>query len=88
MPAHRTTSNCASSRPTARVPCSPRPSSAAAAGLPNAALLYAFLALPLVTFKIVAAIDWEALRLWFKGANGATPKCRNREYHLGGRQRQ
>jgi uncharacterized protein len=28
----------------------------------------AFLALPLVTLKIMAAIHWEALRLWLKGA--------------------
>jgi DUF1365 family protein len=27
-------------------------------------------ALPLVTFKIVAAIHWDALRLWLKGAPG------------------
>ena len=31
-------------------------------------LLRAFFALPLVTLKIVAAIHWEALRLWLKGA--------------------
>jgi DUF1365 family protein len=31
-------------------------------------LLRAFLALPLVTMKIMAAIHWEALRLWLKGA--------------------
>ena len=31
-------------------------------------LLRAFFALPLVTLKIVAAIHWEALRLWVKGA--------------------
>jgi DUF1365 family protein len=31
-------------------------------------LLRAFLAFPLVTFKIMAAIHWEALRLWLKGA--------------------
>jgi uncharacterized protein len=36
--------------------------------LTTAALLRAFFALPLVTFKIVAAIHWEALRLWLKGA--------------------
>ena len=34
----------------------------------TAALSRAFFALPLVTFKIVAAIHWEALRLWLKGA--------------------
>ena len=31
-------------------------------------LLRAFLGLPLVTMKIMAAIHWEALRLWLKGA--------------------
>jgi DUF1365 family protein len=31
-------------------------------------LLRAFFVLPLVTLKIVAAIHWEALRLWLKGA--------------------
>ena len=31
-------------------------------------LLRAFLGFPLVTFKIMAAIHWEALRLWIKGA--------------------
>jgi DUF1365 family protein len=36
--------------------------------LTSAALLWSFFALPLVTFKIVAAIHWEALRLWLKGA--------------------
>jgi DUF1365 family protein len=30
-------------------------------------LLRSFVALPLVTLKIVAAIHWEALRLWLKG---------------------
>ena len=34
----------------------------------TAALLRAFVALPLVTLKIAAAIHWEALRLWLKGA--------------------
>ena len=32
------------------------------------ALLRAFFGLPLVTMKIMAAIHWEALRLWLKGA--------------------
>jgi len=36
--------------------------------LTSAALLRSFFALPLVTFKIMAAIHWEALRLWLKGA--------------------
>jgi DUF1365 family protein len=35
--------------------------------LTNFALLRCFVALPLVTLKIVAAIHWEALRLWLKG---------------------
>ena len=36
--------------------------------LTTAALLRSFFALPLVTFKVVGAIHWEALRLWLKGA--------------------
>jgi DUF1365 family protein len=36
--------------------------------LTTRALLRAFVALPLVTAKIVAAIHWEAVRLWLKGA--------------------
>ena len=36
--------------------------------LTTSALLRAFCALPLMTFKIVAAIHWEAMRLWVKGA--------------------
>ncbi len=36
--------------------------------LNSKALLAAFFALPLVTLKIMAAIHWEALRLWLKGA--------------------
>jgi DUF1365 family protein len=36
-------------------------------GLTTAALTRSFFSLPLVTFKIVAAIHWEALRLWLKG---------------------
>ncbi|MBA2402276.1 MAG: DUF1365 domain-containing protein, partial [Bradyrhizobium sp.] len=36
--------------------------------LNTAELLRAFFALPLVTLKIAAAIHWEALRLWAKGA--------------------
>jgi len=34
----------------------------------SASLMRTFAALPFVTFKIIAAIHWEALRLWFKGA--------------------
>jgi DUF1365 family protein len=36
--------------------------------LNTAELLRAFFAFPLVTLKITAAIHWEALRLWVKGA--------------------
>jgi len=36
--------------------------------LTSAALLRSFVALPLVSLKIMAAIHWEALRLWLKGA--------------------
>ena len=36
--------------------------------LTTLALLRAFFALPMVTFKIMVAIHWEALRLWIKGA--------------------
>lgn len=36
--------------------------------LTSLSLLRAFVSLPLVTFKILAAIHWEALRLWIKGA--------------------
>jgi uncharacterized protein len=35
--------------------------------LTTATLLRSFCSLPLVTLKIVAAIHWEALRLWLKG---------------------
>jgi len=35
--------------------------------LTSRSLFAAFVALPLVTFKIFAAIHWEALRLWAKG---------------------
>ncbi len=36
--------------------------------LTTAQLLRSFFAFPLVTLKILAAIHWEALRLWVKGA--------------------
>jgi uncharacterized protein len=41
--------------------------------LTTTALLRSLVALPLVTFKIVAAIHWEALRLWLKGV-GLVPR--------------
>jgi uncharacterized protein len=36
--------------------------------LTDAALLKLFFGMPLMTLGVVAAIHWEALRLWFKGA--------------------
>jgi DUF1365 family protein len=36
--------------------------------LSDRALLGAFLAFPLLTAKVIAAIHWQALRLWLKGA--------------------
>jgi DUF1365 family protein len=36
--------------------------------LTSRALLRTFFALPLVSLKVMAAIHWEALRLWLKGA--------------------
>ena len=36
--------------------------------LSDAALLRAFVVFPLVTLKVIAAIHWQALRLWLKGA--------------------
>src|SRR5579871_180707 len=52
--------------------------------LTSSSLLGAFVAIPLLTFKVVAAIHWEALRLWLKGAPiaqrssgvGPAPKAR------------
>jgi len=42
--------------------------------LTDAALIKLFFAMPLMTFGVVAAIHWEAVRLWFKGASfGARP---------------
>jgi DUF1365 family protein len=46
--------------------------------LTSSVLLRSFCSLPLVTLKIIAAIHWEALRLWLKGAHlvprsGAAP---------------
>ena len=35
--------------------------------LSDAALLRLFFGMPLLTFKVIAAIHWEALRMWIKG---------------------
>jgi DUF1365 family protein len=42
--------------------------------LTSASLLRSFVQLPLVSFKIIAAIHWQALRLWLKGAR-LLPRC-------------
>jgi DUF1365 family protein len=53
------------------------------------ALLRSFVALPLVTLKIVAAIHWEALRLWLKGAARPASRYRSCEgRHLTGWRRE
>jgi len=44
--------------------------------LTSANLLGSLVRLPLVSFKIIAAIHWQALRLWLKGA-GLVPRCDN-----------
>jgi uncharacterized protein len=60
--------------------------------LATSALLRSFFSLPLVTLKIVAAIHWEALRLWLKGmrlverpdaaaANASNTALASRERH-------
>jgi DUF1365 family protein len=59
--------------------------------LTTAALLRSFFALPLVTLKIIAAIHWQALRLWLKGArlvprpNAAVAKSANTSLAIGKR---
>jgi hypothetical protein len=35
--------------------------------LTDLSLMKVFLAIPVVTLKVIAAIHWEALRLWLKG---------------------
>jgi uncharacterized protein len=50
--------------------------SAARRRLTSANLLGSLAALPLVSFKIIAAIHWQALRLWLKGAR-LMPRCDN-----------
>jgi DUF1365 family protein len=44
--------------------------------LTSGALLRSFFGLPMVTLKIIAAIHWEALRLWIKGARLVTRPAR------------
>jgi DUF1365 family protein len=55
--------------------------------LTAAALLQSFFSLPLVTLKIVAAIHWQALRLWLKGARlqprPDSAPAKRRQYRLG-----
>jgi uncharacterized protein len=41
--------------------------------LSNAALLKVFAGLPLMTFKVMAGIHWEALKLWTKGLKLQSP---------------
>jgi uncharacterized protein len=57
--------------------------------LATPALLRSFVALPLVTFKIMAAIHWQALRLWLKGVRlvprAATAPAKSPQYRLGER---
>jgi DUF1365 family protein len=61
--------------------------------LTTAALLRSCFSLPLVTLKIVAAIHWQALRLWLKGVRpvprrspAAANAARKTQYQLGDRQ--
>ena len=42
--------------------------------LTSASLLRSLILLPLVSFKIIAAIHWQGLRLWLKGAR-PMPRC-------------
>ena len=57
--------------------------------LTTARLLRSFFALPLVTVKIMAAIHWQALRLWLKGVRlvprAATAPAKSPQYRLGER---
>jgi DUF1365 family protein len=61
--------------------------------LTTAALLRSFFSLPLVSVKIVAAIHWQALRLWLKGTRmvprpdaAAANTALDAQYQLGDRQ--
>jgi len=44
--------------------------------LTSGTLLRSLVLIPLVSFKIIAAIHWQALRLWLKGAR-PVPRCDN-----------
>ena len=46
--------------------------------LTSRSLLAALLGLPLLTFKVIAAIHWEAMRLWLKGVP-YIPRLKQRE---------
>lgn len=46
--------------------------------LTSRSLLTALCSLPLLTFKVIAAIHWEALRLWLKGVP-LVPRLKQRE---------
>ncbi|WP_407190031.1 DUF1365 domain-containing protein [Bradyrhizobium centrosematis] len=46
--------------------------------LTSHSLLVALVGLPLLTFKVIAAIHWEALRLWLKGVP-YVPRLKQRE---------
>ncbi|WP_157460983.1 DUF1365 family protein, partial [Bradyrhizobium genomosp. I (2014)] len=46
--------------------------------LPSHSLLAALFGLPFLTFKVIAAIHWEAMRLWLKGAP-YVPRLKQRE---------
>jgi hypothetical protein len=46
--------------------------------LTSASLARTFMALPFVTAKIIAAIHWQALRLWLKGAKLVPGRPRTR----------
>jgi DUF1365 family protein len=52
--------------------------------LTNGALLMTFVTFPLLTFKVVAGIHWEALKLWLKGVEVHTkPQPPERRLTLG-----
>jgi hypothetical protein len=46
--------------------------------LTSRSLLAALVGLPFLTFKVIAAIHWEAMRLWLKGVP-YVPRLKQRE---------